>query len=135
MKKKPNNHLSFFASSLGFTLIEVLLALAVIAIALTALLKTSAQNITNTNRIKDKTISHWIAMQGVAMIQLGLLQTNTRQETTQVTTLFGQRWYWRINTSTTPIPSVLKITIKTSKKQAGPFTDPLTAFRYQKNAL
>lgn len=135
MKKKPNNRFSILASGSGFTLIEVLLALAVIAIALTALLKTSAQNITNTNRIKDKTISHWVAMQGVAMIQLGLLQPTTSQEITQVTTLFGQRWYWRINTKATAIKSVFQVTIKTSKKQSGPFTDPLIAFRYQKNAV
>ena len=60
----------------GFTLIEVLLALSVIAIALTALLKATAQNIQNTHRIKEKTISHWIAMQGVSMIQLDLVQIN-----------------------------------------------------------
>lgn len=38
----------------GFTLIEVLLALTVIAIALTALLKATAQNTDNTHRIKEK---------------------------------------------------------------------------------
>jgi general secretion pathway protein I len=135
MKKRPSNRASPLASKSGFTLIEVLLALAVIAIALTALLKTSAQNVTNTNRIKDKTISHWVAMQGVAMIQLGLLQASTRQEITQVTEMFGQKWYWRVNTTGTGIKSVFKITIKTSKRQAGPFSDPLIAFWYQKNAI
>lgn len=135
MKQKLNNRFSILASKSGFTLIEVLLALSVIAISLTALLKTSAQNITNTNRIKDKTISHWVAMQGVAMVQLGLVQPSPLQEITQLTTLFGQRWYWRLSATPTDIKSVFKITIKTSKKQAGPFTDPLIAFRYQKNAI
>ncbi|KTD34173.1 type II secretory pathway protein LspI [Legionella moravica] len=114
----------------GFTLIEVLLALAIIAIALTALLKATAQNIENTNRIKEKSISHWIAMQGVSMIQLNLLQTNQSQESTQATTMLGQQWYWRAKISTTPFNKVQQITISVSPKQTGPFRDELVAFRY-----
>jgi general secretion pathway protein I len=114
----------------GFTLIEVLLALAIIAIALTALIKSTAQNVSNTHRIKEKTISHWIAMQGTAMIQLGLLPLKVNQEVTQVTTMFGQHWYWRAKIIKTPLKSVEQITIKVSSNQAGPFTDPLVAFRY-----
>lgn len=114
----------------GFTLIEVLLALAIIAIALIALLQVTSQNVANTARIKDKSISHWIAMQGVNMIQLGLVTANTSHEITQVTTLLGQRWYWRVKLADTPIKSVQMITIKVSKNQAGPFIEALTAYRY-----
>lgn len=114
----------------GFTLIEVLLALAIIAISLTALLKASAQNIRNTERIKDKTIGHWIAMQGMAAVQLGLVTASAQQETTEVTQILGQKWYWRIKRSASPFPHVEKITITLGKQQAGPFRDPLTGFRY-----
>ncbi|HAT8427103.1 TPA: type II secretion system protein GspI [Legionella pneumophila] len=113
----------------GFTLIEVLLALTVIAIALTALLKATAQNIDNTHRIKEKTISHWVAMQGVAMIQLNLLRTSQSQESTQATTMLGQKWYWRAKISQTPIKRMQQITISVSSKQAGPFREELIAFR------
>lgn len=114
----------------GFTLVEVLLALTVIAIALTALLKAIAQNVENTHRIKEKTISHWIAMQGVAMIQLGLLQINPSQETTQDTTMLGEHWFWRAKTSATPQKSIQLITIYVSSQKAGPFREELHAFRY-----
>ncbi len=120
-----NNHLIK-----GFTLIEVLLALAVIAIALTATLKITAQNIENTQRIKDKTISHWVAMQGVTMIQLKLIQVSTVQETTQVTTMLNQKWYWRVKVSETPIKNIQQLTLSVSQKQAGPFYQELIAFRY-----
>ena len=116
----------------GFTLIEVLLALAVIAIALTALLKATSQNVANTARIKEKLISHWVAMQGVTTIQLGLLPMNLNQEVTEVTTMLGQRWYWRAKITETTIQNTQKITITVSNKPAGPFTDPLIAFRYIK---
>jgi general secretion pathway protein I len=114
----------------GFTLVEVLLALAIIAIALTALLKVTAQNIENTQRIKDKTISHWVAMQGVTMIQLNLVQVNSSQESTQTTTLLNQKWYWRAKISPTALKKIQQITISVSLNSSGPFREELTAFRY-----
>jgi len=115
----------------GFTLLEVLLALAIIAIALTALLKATAQNVVNTERIKDKTISHWVALQGISMIQLGLLPVIENREITQVTSMLGQKWYWRVDVRRSAIKSVQQITIKVSKNQSGPFENPVLAFRYQ----
>ncbi len=114
----------------GFTLIEVLLALAVIAIALTALLRATGQNVAHTQRIKEKSISHWVAMQGVAAIQLGLVVVPPNQEITEVTTMLGQRWYWRAKLIQTPIKTAQQINITVSKNPAGPFTDLLIAYRY-----
>ncbi|MFA5959217.1 MAG: GspI family T2SS minor pseudopilin variant LspI [Tatlockia sp.] len=112
----------------GFTLIEVLLALAVIAIALTALVKATASNVSNTQRIKEKTISHWVAMQGITMFQLRLLSSQQPEET-HLTTLLGQRWYWRSQLSATPVKSVQQITVTVSKHQEGPFGSPLIGYR------
>jgi general secretion pathway protein I len=114
----------------GFTLIEVLLALAIIAIALTALLKATSQDVENTSRIKEKTISHWIAEQGVNMIQLGLLQPNQSQESTQATIMLGEKWFWRAAVQSTPIKRLQKIVISVSQNQSGPFREALIAFRY-----
>ncbi|KTD55724.1 type II secretory pathway protein LspI [Legionella santicrucis] len=114
----------------GFTLIEVLIALSIIAIALTALLKAISQNVETARRIKEKTVSHWIAMQGVAMIQLNLLQVNQSQETTQDTTMLNEHWYWRAKISSTSQKNIQKITILVSTEKAGPFREELQAFRY-----
>ena len=116
----------------GFTLIEVLIALSILAIALTALIKATGQTVTNTKLIKDKTISHWIAMQGVAMIQTGQISIPPNQEITKVTTLLGKRWYWRAKFLPTPIKHMQQINITTSLNQTGPFGNLLIAFRYNK---
>jgi general secretion pathway protein I len=116
--------------ALGFTLIEVLLALAIIAIALAALLKAIAQNVEHTHRIKEKTVSHWVAMQGVAMVQLGLLQITPGQETTQDTAMLGEHWFWRAKVSSTTLKSVQLITVYVSTQRTGPFREELQAFRY-----
>lgn len=113
----------------GFTLIEVLLALAVIAIALTALLLATSHNIQNTKRIKDKSISHWVAMQAVTMIQLNLIEVNQSLDSTQKTKMLNEAWYWRAHISPTPIKSMQKISISVSQKQSGPFQEELVAFR------
>lgn len=114
----------------GLTLIEVLLALAVIAIAITALIKATAQSVSATSRIKDKTISHWVAMQGVNMVQLGLLKISGNQEVSEATTMLGQRWYWRARLQPTAIEHVQQITITVSQHQSGPYTNALIAFRH-----
>ena len=78
----------------------------------------------------EKTISHWVAMQGVSMIQLGLLPVKSNQDISQVTKMFGQQWYWRATVGNTPIKSVQQIRIKVSKNQSGPFRDAVLAYRY-----
>ena len=115
----------------GFTLIEVLLALAVIAIALTALIKATAQTVATTSRVKEKSISHWVAMQGVSLIQLGLLTVPANQEITHVTNMLGQRWYWRAKLISTPVKHMQQIHITVSRHQSGPFGDLLGAYRRQ----
>src|SRR3990167_2801134 len=114
----------------GFTLIEVLLALTIIAIAFTALLKATSQDISASTRIKEKTIAHWVATQGITLIQLGLLTSPNNQDLSEMTTLFNQVWYWHASIKPTAIKSVQAITITVSKNQAGPFDDPILAYRY-----
>ena len=113
----------------GFTLIEVLIALSIIAIALTALIKAIAQNIENSRRIKEKTISHWVAMQGVAMIELGLLHPNN-QDSTQDTTMLGEHWFWRAKVTATGLKSIQLITISVSTELSGTYKEEVRAFRY-----
>jgi len=118
------------SKSNGFTLIEVLLALAVIAIALTALIKATAQTVAGTTRVKEKSISHWVAMQGVSMIQLGLVGSGS-QDISQVTDMLGQHWYWRATLQPTQINHMQQINITVSRNQSGPFGDLLIAFKRQ----
>ncbi len=113
----------------GFTLMEVLLALAVIAIALTALLKATAQAVSHTDRVKEKSISHWVAMQAVAAIQLGVIAIEPNQELSEVTKMLNQNWYWRAKLTQTKMASIQQIEVTVSDKQTGPFTDSLFAFR------
>ena len=57
----------------GFTLIEVLIALAILAIAICAVLKALGDSARNASQLQSKLAAHWLAMNKVAECQLGLL--------------------------------------------------------------
>lgn len=59
----------------GFTLIEVLIAVAILAIALIAVIRVTGVAIKNSEYLKQKTIAHWVAMDVMAKAQVGLIAT------------------------------------------------------------
>ena len=114
---------------IGFTLIEVLLALSVIAIALTALLRVSQQNVSAEIHLKDKLIASWIADDALTQIKLKMVTLSTVQDSTFTKEIFHSTWYWRAHVSKTPIKNLDKVVISVSQKQAGPFTKTLVGYR------
>ncbi len=50
----------------GFTLVEVLVALAVLALALIAALRASGMSVANTGEIRDRLLAGWVAQDRVA---------------------------------------------------------------------
>lgn len=114
----------------GFTLIEVLLALAILAIGLTSLLKSNAQNIQFASRLKDKAIAHQVAMSAIADIQTNAVTVPVNRETTHTTKALGATWYWRASVSPTTLPSLQQIAVSVSPRKTGPFTNRLIGYRY-----
>lgn len=77
----------------GFTLIEILIALAVIAISLGAILSTSGTQARQATYLKQKTIAHWVAMNEITKLQV----TNTfpvlgNEEGS--TKMANHEWFW-----------------------------------------
>lgn len=117
------------ACILGFTLIEVLLALVIIAISLTALLRATGQDVRFTHRLKDKTVRHWVAKQAINQIQANIVTLRKSQPQTFQTNMLNQKWYWRASLSSSGIKGVAKVTISVSTKNSGPFLEALTAYK------
>jgi len=59
----------------GLTLLEVLIALTILSIALTAIIKSSAENIKARTYLQTKILCNWAAQEVLAEIQTGLLKT------------------------------------------------------------
>lgn len=120
LTKLPNNQR-------GFTLIEVLIALAILAISLTAIVKATSSNVKNTKRVEEQAISHWVQMHAIAMLQLKLLAPDT-SVISQKTRFLNQSWFWQAKIEKTTLPNVTRAIIRVSKTNEGPFVNPIIAF-------
>ncbi len=54
----------------GFTLLEVLVALVIVALGLMAAFGQVNQSVTTASRLRDKTIAHWVAMNEMTRLRL-----------------------------------------------------------------
>lgn len=102
-------------ASRGFTLVEVMVALAVVAIALPALLLTLQQQIDGTAYLRDQSMARMVAANKLTEIRLlsrarqSLLLTG--EDSGEVE--FAQRdWYWRLRTIETELPNFYRMDIE-----------------------
>ncbi len=111
----------------GLTLIEVLVALAIIAIALTAVIKATAQNIRGTDYLQKKTIALWVAEQAMSEARVGLLKTSSdSRNDSHPTNMLGMDLYWHAIQTTTPSKRIKKITVNVyDKKDTGDNDSPI----------
>mgnify|MGYP001825921208 CR=1 FL=1 len=92
----------------GFTLLEVLVALAVLAIAMGAVIKVSATNSSNAAYLKEKTIAHWVAMNKVNELRLtdDWPSIGTKKDTE---IMAGEEWRWQMKISKTAVSTRVQI--------------------------
>jgi general secretion pathway protein I len=111
----------------GFTLIEVLVALAILAVALGALVKASSEHTRNTHYLQERTLAHWVGQNLVARYEAGLLVPQRGTETGTVRQA-EQDWQYRVEIAEQQpeapleLPPVLRIEV-TVWPAAGPATD------------
>ena len=98
----------------GFTLIEVMVALAIIAIALASLIKASGNHTHSAAYLKSKTLAHYVALNQITRLQvrqkwpdLGKIHKSSE--------MAGREWFWtqdvrKVNDDTDAIRGI-KITV------------------------
>jgi len=92
----------------GFTLMEVLIALVILAISLTAIMKATSSDIKKTQQLTNLTAAHYVAMNALSLVQLGLIDETAPE---QVTSLMGQRWRWHVSFSKSKLASLTTVRI------------------------
>ena len=95
----------------GFTLIEVLVALAVLAIALGALTMAASSAARNFAHLNDRTIAHWAAMNLAAEARLARNWPGLGASSGEVQQA-GRAWRWEMRVSTTVDPELRRIDIQ-----------------------
>src|SRR5690242_7353383 len=115
----------------GFTLIEVLVALAILSIALTAIIKSTSQNIKDTLYIKNKTIASWVGTQIMNEARIDLLKLPLAPDTQdEETTMLGQVWLWKANIKPTPNPHIQEIDVDVFDKASNTKLITLVSYKY-----
>ncbi|HEX9301245.1 MAG TPA: type II secretion system minor pseudopilin GspI [Casimicrobiaceae bacterium] len=94
----------------GFTLVEILVALAILAVALAAGMRAVGESADSATLLKQRTLALWVAQNRLAAAQIATpwpSQGSREGEAAQA----GTRFIWRENVSGTPNPSFRRIDI------------------------
>jgi general secretion pathway protein I len=95
--------------SYGFTLIEVMVALTIIAISLGAVLNTSGTQANNAAYLKQKTLAHWVAVNELTQIRISKEFPDLGDKKGS-TTMADNDWYWIQTTKKTEDDDALEVT-------------------------
>ena len=94
----------------GFTLLEVMVALLVIAIGLGAVINTTSETRWKAGILKEKTIAGWVAQNEIARYRAKRTWSN-RSNLKGATSMAGAEWEWNMRISATDDPSLRRIDI------------------------
>lgn len=95
----------------GFTLVEVLVAVAVLAIALAAVISAMAQQARNAGYLRDKTLALWVAHNRLAELQLEPELPATGRSDGKAE-MSGLQWTWRVAIASTEDPYLNRVEIQ-----------------------
>jgi general secretion pathway protein I len=95
----------------GFTLVEVLVALAIVALGMAAVLGTLTTSANTISYLRDKTFAQWVALNKIANLRLSGQMTHTGNSDGD-TDYAGRKWHWRQEVNGTEIPGVVRIDVR-----------------------
>lgn len=92
----------------GFTLIEVVVAIAIVALGMMAVFRVVSDTINNTGYLRDRTLATWIADNRLVEMRLAG-ELPSVDETEGDVEYAGQRWHWTATVSQTPVDGLRRI--------------------------
>ncbi len=98
------------AKSRGFTLIEVVVALAIVAIGMLAVFKTIGDTVNNVSELRDRSFAAWIADNRITEIRVSGEMPSV-EETAGEVEFGGRRWHWVTKVSQTQVKGLRRIDV------------------------
>ena len=95
----------------GFTLVEVLVALMVVALGLAALLTAVSSAARSSGALRDKTLAQWIALNRIAEVRLMVNRIAPTNDTAQLE-FGGRTWHYDTRYFDTSIQTVKRISVR-----------------------
>lgn len=114
----------------GMTLLEVMLAMAILAGAGLALIRNGGQQVHHLSRLEQQQFATWLADSQMHILQQQPEKTASHWQQQQGE-LAGERWYWRWRALATSVPQMrtLELEIRQHDDQGDPL---LTLISWQK---
>ncbi|HXC60499.1 MAG TPA: type II secretion system minor pseudopilin GspI [Steroidobacteraceae bacterium] len=104
--------------SSGFTLIEVLIALLVIALGVGALLGTLTSSADTVAALRDKSIAEWLALNRISEVRLSATRPGVGVSSGTVDNYAGGRWSWQQSVSDPGMAGILRVEVKVAPMTA-----------------
>lgn len=103
----------------GFTLVEVMVALAIVAVALPAVLMSLYQQVDDTAYLRDKTLAHMVAENRLAEIRLviGATRNLAAGKDSGLASMADRDWYWWVETKATEVANFFRVEITVSLEE------------------
>ena len=105
------------AGQRAFTLIEVIVALFIVALGIGALLTTLTSAADNLEHLRDKSFAEWVALNHVTEVRLGIVAASDGSSSGEVQ-FAGTKWYWRQEITDPGIAGMRRIDISVSRTAA-----------------
>lgn len=101
----------------GFTLVEVLVALAIVTLGMAALLAALGSSADSASYQRDKTLAEWVALNRIEEVRLAL-QRPTKGKTEGETEMAGVKWKWAQEVLETEVKGILRIDVSARPSDA-----------------
>jgi general secretion pathway protein I len=101
----------------GFTLIEVLAALVIVALGMMAVIQAVSQTASNSAYLRDKTIAHWVALNRVTEVRLEQSAPKV-DKTSDEAEMAGRKWRWTMTVTQTPVETMRRIDVSVRPAEA-----------------
>ncbi|HEX4388059.1 MAG TPA: type II secretion system minor pseudopilin GspI [Steroidobacteraceae bacterium] len=101
----------------GFTLIEVLVALAIVAIGMAAVMGALSSSASTVSYLRDKTFAQWVALNRIATIRTSGQQPSTGNSDGDVD-YAGASWHYRQEVVTTDVQGIVRIDVSVRPKDS-----------------
>lgn len=98
------------ARNRAFTLIEVMVALLVVAIGMLGAITAVSQAAGNSGYLRDKTVAHWVGMNQLTLVRLQKSAPGIDKSSDEVE-MAGRRWKWTMDVTQTPVDTIRRIDI------------------------
>ena len=113
--------------SAGFTLLEVLVALMVVAVSLAAVASEMVQMVDAASTMQNRTYASWIAHNKIAEMRLANVVPDVSASSGEVD-YAGREWAWRAVVSETGVANLYRVDVTISFPGGDPIMRPVTGF-------